>query len=25
MEGIGHIPHIQDLERFQTAFFKFLE
>lgn len=25
MEGIGHIPHIQDLERFQTALFKFLE
>lgn len=25
MEGIGHIPHIQDLERFQTALLKFLE
>jgi pimeloyl-ACP methyl ester carboxylesterase len=25
MEGVGHIPHVQDLERFLVAFLKFLE
>jgi pimeloyl-ACP methyl ester carboxylesterase len=25
MEGVGHIPHVQDLERFMAALLKFLE